>query len=103
MPVVFRWNGHRFHFFANEGDPREPSHIHVSRAATFTALAEATSDAASSNIVLSHAASCIFSPHDTGYIKHDGDHGEGACPPNNSESRTCRRTACRLGCDLTAS
>ncbi|HEY0444816.1 MAG TPA: DUF4160 domain-containing protein [Allosphingosinicella sp.] len=32
MPVVFRWNGHRFHFFANEGDPREPAHIHVSRA-----------------------------------------------------------------------
>ena len=32
MPVVFRWDGHRFHFFANEGDPREPVHIHVSRA-----------------------------------------------------------------------
>jgi hypothetical protein len=32
MPVVFRWNGYRFHFFANEGDPREPVHIHVSRA-----------------------------------------------------------------------
>ena len=32
MPVVFRWDGYRFHFFANEGDPREPPHIHVSRA-----------------------------------------------------------------------
>lgn len=32
MPVVFRWNGYRFHFFANEGDPREPVHIHISRA-----------------------------------------------------------------------
>jgi hypothetical protein len=32
MPNVFTWNGHRFHFFANEGDPREPIHIHVSRA-----------------------------------------------------------------------
>lgn len=32
MPVVFHWNGYRFHFFANEGDPREPVHIHVSRA-----------------------------------------------------------------------
>jgi hypothetical protein len=32
MPVVFRWNGYRFHFFANEGDPREPVHVHVSRA-----------------------------------------------------------------------
>jgi hypothetical protein len=32
MPNVFTWNGFRFHFFANEGDPREPPHIHVSRA-----------------------------------------------------------------------
>lgn len=32
MPNVFTWNGYRFHFFANEGDPREPAHIHVSRA-----------------------------------------------------------------------
>ena len=32
MPKVFSWNGYRFHFFANEGDPREPMHIHVSRA-----------------------------------------------------------------------
>jgi hypothetical protein len=31
MPVVFRYNGFRFHFFANEGNPREPVHIHVSR------------------------------------------------------------------------
>ena len=31
MPKVFEWNGHRFHFFANEGDPREPAHIHVRR------------------------------------------------------------------------
>lgn len=31
MPKVFEWNGHRFHFFANEGDPREPVHVHVSR------------------------------------------------------------------------
>lgn len=39
--------------------------------ATFTTLAEATSDAASSDIVLSHAASCIFSPQETGYTKQD--------------------------------
>jgi len=45
--------------------------------ATFTALAEATSDAASSDIVLSHAAACIFSPQDTGYTKHDSSHAEG--------------------------
>lgn len=31
MPNVFVWNGIRFHFFANEGDPREPIHVHVSR------------------------------------------------------------------------
>jgi hypothetical protein len=30
MPKVFDWNGYRFHFFANEGDPREPVHVHVS-------------------------------------------------------------------------
>lgn len=29
MPKVFDWNGHRFHFFSNEGDPREPVHVHV--------------------------------------------------------------------------
>lgn len=32
MPKVFEWNGYRFHFYANEGDPREPAHIHVARA-----------------------------------------------------------------------
>ena len=32
MPKVFEWHGNRFHFFANEGNPREPVHIHVSRA-----------------------------------------------------------------------
>lgn len=31
MPVVFRVNGIRFHFFSNEGDPREPVHIHAQR------------------------------------------------------------------------
>lgn len=32
MPVVFRWKGYRFHFYSDEGDPREPVHIHVRRA-----------------------------------------------------------------------
>lgn len=27
MPAVFRWNGYRFHFFSNEGNPREPVHV----------------------------------------------------------------------------
>ena len=31
MPVVFRENGFRFHFYSSEGDPREPIHIHVAR------------------------------------------------------------------------
>ena len=29
MPVVFYFEGIRFFFFSNEGDPREPVHIHV--------------------------------------------------------------------------
>ena len=29
MPVVLRWKGCKFFFFSNEGDPREPVHIHV--------------------------------------------------------------------------
>lgn len=39
--------------------------------ATFTALADATSDAASSDVVLSHAAACIFAPQETGYTKQE--------------------------------
>lgn len=31
MPKVFEVNGYRFFFFSNEGDPREPCHIHVSK------------------------------------------------------------------------
>ncbi len=31
MPVIFRYQGIRFHFFSNEGTPREPIHIHASR------------------------------------------------------------------------
>lgn len=30
-PLVFRLHGIRFHFFANEGVPREPMHVHASR------------------------------------------------------------------------
>ena len=29
MPAVFRYRGIRFHFFSNEGNPREPIHIHA--------------------------------------------------------------------------
>ena len=29
MPVVFRHKGFRFVFYSNEGDPREPVHIHA--------------------------------------------------------------------------
>jgi len=31
MPVVFREGGFRFFFYSNEGDPREPVHVHVMR------------------------------------------------------------------------
>jgi hypothetical protein len=31
MPTVFRRGGYRFYFFSNEGDPREPVHVHVRR------------------------------------------------------------------------
>ena len=31
MPVIFRDGGLRFFFYSNEGDPREPVHIHVMR------------------------------------------------------------------------
>jgi Domain of unknown function (DUF4160) len=29
MPVVFRETGYTFFFYSDEGDPREPLHIHV--------------------------------------------------------------------------
>ena len=29
MPAVFRHRGLTFFFYSNEGDPREPMHIHV--------------------------------------------------------------------------
>ena len=32
MPVVFRLDGMRFHFYSYEGSPREPIHIHVAKA-----------------------------------------------------------------------
>lgn len=32
MPAVFRDRGRRFHFYSDEGTPREPVHIHVSEA-----------------------------------------------------------------------
>jgi hypothetical protein len=29
MPNVFRYKGFRFFFYSNEGNPREPVHVHV--------------------------------------------------------------------------
>lgn len=29
MPVIFRYAGYRFFFYSNEGNPREPLHVHV--------------------------------------------------------------------------
>ncbi|WP_454746612.1 DUF4160 domain-containing protein [Ciceribacter selenitireducens] len=31
MPVVLRIDGYIFFFYSNEGDPREPIHVHVRR------------------------------------------------------------------------
>lgn len=31
MPLVFRYQGIRFFFYSNEGNPREPLHIHAQR------------------------------------------------------------------------
>ena len=31
MPVVFRSDGFRFFFYSNEGNPREPAHVHALR------------------------------------------------------------------------
>ena len=29
MPKIFEWEGFKFFFFSNEGNPLEPCHIHV--------------------------------------------------------------------------
>ena len=29
MPLVFVFKGYKFFFYSNEGDPREPLHVHV--------------------------------------------------------------------------
>jgi hypothetical protein len=31
MPTVLRTQGYRVFFYSNEGDPREPMHIHISK------------------------------------------------------------------------
>ena len=31
VPVIFRHDGFRFHFFSDEGTPREPVHVHAAR------------------------------------------------------------------------
>ena len=31
MPVIFRHRGIRVFFYSNEGDPREPVHVHAQR------------------------------------------------------------------------
>ena len=33
MPTVFRQDGFRFFFYSNEGDPREPVHVHAMKGA----------------------------------------------------------------------
>ncbi|MDE0878741.1 MAG: DUF4160 domain-containing protein [Sphingomonas bacterium] len=31
MPTIFAIDGYRFHFYSNEGDPREPAHVHAAK------------------------------------------------------------------------
>ncbi len=31
MPTIFCQNGYRFFFYSNEGNPREPIHVHVAK------------------------------------------------------------------------
>ena len=31
MPIIFRYRGFKFFFYSNEGNPREPIHVHVER------------------------------------------------------------------------
>lgn len=38
MPVVLRAGGFRFFFYSNEGDPREPLHVHVRQGASTAKL-----------------------------------------------------------------
>ncbi|WP_244939879.1 DUF4160 domain-containing protein [Leptospira adleri] len=35
MPKVFEKNGFKFFFFANEGNPREPTHIHIRKGGNY--------------------------------------------------------------------
>lgn len=42
---------------------------------TYTALTDSAASDESKDIVLNHASSCIFSPQDTGYIKHESSSG----------------------------
>lgn len=43
---------------------------------TYKALTDAASTAEAKDIVLNHAASCIFTPQDTGYIKNESSQGQ---------------------------
>lgn len=38
MPVIFRYKGYRFFFFSNEGNPREPLHVHVRQGSSLAKL-----------------------------------------------------------------
>lgn len=31
LPTIFRYDGFRFFFYSNEGNPREPMHVHVAK------------------------------------------------------------------------
>jgi hypothetical protein len=59
---------------------------------TFTALVEAGGDERSKDVILTHAAACIFSPQDTGYTK-GGSHGDSRGSPAQSVVEVLPRLA----------
>jgi len=36
MPTILRYKGYRFFFYSNEGDPREPLHVHARKGEAVT-------------------------------------------------------------------
>ena len=60
---------------------------------TFTALAEAAGDQESKDVVLTHAAACIFAPQDTGYTRQAGPSTTTASPSIISFLQQLSRTA----------
>ena len=55
MPAIFRHKGYRFFFYSNEGEPREPLHVHVRKGEAVAKLWLAPSPAVASSYGMSAA------------------------------------------------